>query len=121
MAEYCYAHPEARLKGAWHGDVYGFQTKAGQYRFYVRCFPLSEKGRSREQGDRTPPAPRRKKTSRKDKEEDMNDLPRYKLAAGLSVPLGAKFCYLLDISDGCGIAISVRKLGKNRPFALGDK
>jgi hypothetical protein len=73
MAEYCYAHPEARLKGAWHGDVYGFQSKVGQYRFYVRCFPLqgdynfyiycynSEKERSRAQGDRTPPAPRRKK------------------------------------------------------------
>ncbi len=61
MAEYCYAHPEARLKGAWHGDVYGFQTKAGQYRFYVRCFPLSEKGRSQAQDDRTPPVPGRKK------------------------------------------------------------
>ncbi len=67
--------------------------------------------------------PEEKKISRKDKEEDMNDLTRYKLAAGLSVAVGAKliYCYLLDVLDGCGIAISVRKLGKNRPFALGDK
>jgi response regulator of citrate/malate metabolism len=45
----------------------------------------------------------------------MNDLTRYKLCAGLPVPAGAKliYCYLLDTLDGCGIAISVRKLGKN--------
>jgi predicted ArsR family transcriptional regulator len=45
----------------------------------------------------------------------MNDLTRYKLTAVLPVPAGAKliYCYLLDVSDGRGIAISVRKLGKN--------
>jgi response regulator of citrate/malate metabolism len=44
----------------------------------------------------------------------MNDLARYKLTAGLPVPAGAKliYCYLLDVSDGRGIAISVKKLGK---------
>ncbi len=45
----------------------------------------------------------------------MNDLTRYKLCAGLPVPAGAKliYCYLLDVSDRRGIAISVRKLGKS--------
>jgi predicted ArsR family transcriptional regulator len=44
----------------------------------------------------------------------MNDLTRYRFIAGLPVPAGAKliYCYLLDVSDGRGIAISVRKLGK---------
>jgi predicted ArsR family transcriptional regulator len=45
----------------------------------------------------------------------MNDLTRYRLTAGLPVPAGAKliYCYLLDVSDRCGIAISVGKLGKS--------
>jgi response regulator of citrate/malate metabolism len=53
--------------------------------------------------------------SRKNKEKDMNDLTRYKLTAGLPVPAGAKliYCYLLDVSDRRGIAISVRQLGKS--------
>ena len=49
------------------------------------------------------------------KEENMNDLTRYKLTAGLPVPSAAKliYCYLLDVSDRRGIAISVRQLGKS--------
>lgn len=45
----------------------------------------------------------------------MNDLTRYKLTAGLPVPAGTKliYCYLLDVSDGRGIAISIKKLGKS--------
>lgn len=45
----------------------------------------------------------------------MNDLTRYKLIARLPIPAGAKliYCYLLDVSDGRGITISVRKLGKS--------
>jgi hypothetical protein len=73
MAAYCYKHQEARIKGAWHEDVYGFQSKLGQYRFYVRCFPLqgdynfyiycydSEKERVRAQDDRTPQPPKKKR------------------------------------------------------------
>lgn len=45
----------------------------------------------------------------------MNDLTRYKLCAGLTVPPAAKliFCYLLDKSNGRSIAISTKQLGKN--------
>jgi response regulator of citrate/malate metabolism len=46
---------------------------------------------------------------------DVNDLTRYRLIAGLPVPAGAKliYCYLLDVSDGSGVAISIRRLGKS--------
>lgn len=45
----------------------------------------------------------------------MNDLTRYKLVVGLSVPPAAKliYFYLLDKSNGHSIAISVKQLGKN--------
>ncbi len=45
----------------------------------------------------------------------MNDLTRYRLIAELPAPAGAKliYCYLLDVWDGRGIAISVKKLGKS--------
>lgn len=45
----------------------------------------------------------------------MNDLARYKLCAGLTVPPAAKliYFYLLDKSNGHSIAISVKQLGKN--------
>jgi response regulator of citrate/malate metabolism len=58
---------------------------------------------------------RRKKTSRKDKEEKMNDLTRYKLVAGLHVPPAAKliYFYLLDRSNERSMTISVKQLGKN--------
>ncbi len=41
MSIYCHEHPEAKMKDAWHPDLYGFRAKYGKYRFYLRCFPYS--------------------------------------------------------------------------------
>lgn len=39
MADYCYQHPEAKILGAWHSDVYGFCVNTDRHRYFVRCFP----------------------------------------------------------------------------------
>lgn len=42
MADYCCQHPEARMPGAWHFDVYGFCVNTVRHRYFVRCFPHPE-------------------------------------------------------------------------------
>jgi hypothetical protein len=75
MAEFCHAHPEARIPGAWHPDVYGFRVDTGRHRYYIRCFPhggdynfyiycyINEKERLCEQTQNEPmqPAPTKKR------------------------------------------------------------
>ena len=39
MAEFCARYPEARIPGAWHSDVFGFQVNTNRHRYYIRCFP----------------------------------------------------------------------------------
>jgi hypothetical protein len=67
MAELCGRHPEARIAGAWHPDVYGFQTATENYRFFIRCFPHAgdynfyiycylKNGRQQERPEGTPPS-----------------------------------------------------------------
>jgi len=40
MAYYCCGHREAKIPGARHPETYGFIVNTGQYRYYIRCFPL---------------------------------------------------------------------------------
>jgi hypothetical protein len=41
MLRFCSQHPEARIKGAWSTDVYGFCTQTPEHRYYLRCFPFA--------------------------------------------------------------------------------
>jgi hypothetical protein len=77
MADCCYQHPEAKIPGAWHSDVYGFCVNTDRHRYFVRCFPhqgdynfyvycykkqperLQEKPEARQTA--VPPAPKKKK------------------------------------------------------------
>ena len=36
MAEFCHAHPEAKIPGAWRLDVYGFRVDTGGYSYCIR-------------------------------------------------------------------------------------
>lgn len=39
MAEYCFAHTDAKIPGAWHSDVFGFRVDTEKHRYFIRCFP----------------------------------------------------------------------------------
>lgn len=39
MEDYCDKHPEAKMPGTWHSDVYGFCVKTNSYRYFIRCSP----------------------------------------------------------------------------------
>ncbi len=39
MAEYCFAHPEARIPGSRLPETYGFRAVTDKYRYFFRCFP----------------------------------------------------------------------------------
>ncbi len=39
MAEYCFAHPEARIPGSRFLGIYGFRVITDKHRYYFRCFP----------------------------------------------------------------------------------
>ena len=39
MAEYCFAHRDAQIPGAWPSEVYGFRVNTGGYSYFIRCFP----------------------------------------------------------------------------------
>ncbi|MCD1261344.1 hypothetical protein B5M42_021315 [Paenibacillus athensensis] len=39
MLSFCRQHPEARIRGGWNKDVYGFCLHTPEHRYYLRCFP----------------------------------------------------------------------------------
>ena len=78
MKSYCNYHPEARIKGAWDLDVYGFRAQIGQYQLYIRCFPyqgdynfyiycynnVKQMIREKGDGDKTPLSSKKRKDQR---------------------------------------------------------
>ena len=75
MKAYCNQHPEARIKGSWDLNVYGFRVQSEKYQFYVRCFPyqgdynfyvycynnVKQRIHEKDDADKMPPSPKKKK------------------------------------------------------------